>query len=98
MPFPKGSRPLQEDYRDLKEQIEELIRKGKMQRFVKKGEPSKSRDDNKNQCKASPKDEDRTFQHLPSVIEDIKMITGGSFRSLKKAWQRQVNSVHIIPL
>ena len=37
-----------EDYRDLKEQIEELIQKGKLQRFVKKGEPSRSRDDNKN--------------------------------------------------
>ena len=30
------------DCRDLKEQIEELIRKGKLQRFVKKGELSRS--------------------------------------------------------
>ena len=31
-----------EDCKDLKEQIEELIRKGKLQRFVKKGELSRS--------------------------------------------------------
>ena len=30
-----------EDYRDLKEQIEELIQKGKLQKYVKKGEYSK---------------------------------------------------------
>ena len=35
-----------EDCRDLKEQIKELIRKGKLQKFVKKGDSSKSRDDN----------------------------------------------------
>lgn len=29
-----------EDYRDLKEQIKELIQKGKLQKFVKKGEYS----------------------------------------------------------
>ncbi|XP_050290483.1 uncharacterized protein LOC126728741 [Quercus robur] len=37
-----------EDCRDLKEQIEELIRKGKLQKYVKKGEYSKFRDGNKN--------------------------------------------------
>jgi len=74
-----------EDCRDLKEQIKELICKGKLQRFVKKGEPSRSKDDNKNQCEASPRDEDHTFQHPPSVIGDIKTITGGPFKSLKKA-------------
>ena len=36
-----------EDCRDLKEQIEELIRKGKLQKYVKKEEYSKFRDDNK---------------------------------------------------
>ena len=46
-----------EDCRDLKEQIKELIRKGKLQKFVKKGEPSKSGDDNKGKHEASPRDE-----------------------------------------
>ena len=36
-----------EDCRDLKEQIEELIQKGKLQKYVKKGQYSKFRDDNK---------------------------------------------------
>ena len=39
------------DCRDLKEQIEELIRKGKLQKFVKKGDSSKSKDDNKGNTK-----------------------------------------------
>ena len=41
-----------EDCRDLKEQIEELIQKGKLQRFVKKGGPSKSRDNDKDKREA----------------------------------------------
>ena len=86
-----------EDFRDLKKQIEELIRKGKLQRFVKKGEPSRAKDDNKNQREASPRVKDHTFQRPPSMVGEIKTITGGSFRSLKKACQRQVNSVHRIP-
>ena len=91
-----------DDCKDLKEQIEELIRKGKLQRFVKKGEPSRGRDDNKNQCEASPRGEDHTFQCLPSMVGEIKTITGGpsiggSFKSLRKACQRQVNRFHRIP-
>ena len=39
-----------EDCRDLKEQIEELIRKGKLQKYVKKGEYSNFKGGNKNQC------------------------------------------------
>ncbi|XP_075658918.1 uncharacterized protein LOC142628762 [Castanea sativa] len=92
-----------EDCIDLKEQIEELIRKGKLQRFVKKGGPSRTRDDDKGNREASPKDEDRMSQHPPSVIGEIKTTTGGpliggSFKSLKKSYQRWMNSVHRIPL
>ncbi|XP_050240950.1 uncharacterized protein LOC126689815 [Quercus robur] len=90
------------DCRDLKEQIEELIRKGKLQKYVKKGEYSKFRDGNKNQHGSSSRDDDRPSQPLQDVIGEIKTITGGpflggSFKSLKKAYQRQVNSVHTIP-
>ena len=42
-----------EDCRDLKEQIEELIWKGKLQKYVKNGEYSKFRDGNKSQYKSS---------------------------------------------
>ena len=49
-----------EDCRDLKEQIEELIRKGKLQKYVKKEESSRFRGDNKNQRESSISDEDHT--------------------------------------
>ena len=76
---------------DLKEQIKELIRKVKLQRFMKKGEPSRSRDDKKDKHKASPRDEDHTSQRSPSVFGEIKTITGGPsigglFRSFKKSY------------
>ena len=70
---------------------------------MKKGESSRFKGDNKNQHESSPRDEDHTSQCLPSVIEEIKTIIcgpsiGGSFKSLKKACQRQVNSVYKMPL
>ncbi|XP_050254592.1 uncharacterized protein LOC126700444 [Quercus robur] len=91
-----------EDCRDLKEQIEELIRKGKLQKFVKKGEYSKFRDDNRTQNESFTRDDDHTSQPPRKVIGEINTITGGpfsggSFRSLRKAYHRQVNSVHTIP-
>ena len=64
---------------------------------MKKGEPSRSRDDDKDKRNASLRDEDRMSQRPPSVIEEIKMITRESFKSLKKSYQRQVNSIHRIP-
>ena len=81
-----------EDCRDLKEQIEELIWKGKLQKFVKKWDSSRSRSDNKDKHEAVPRDEDH-MSHCPqSAIGEIKMITGpstgGSLRSLKKLQQR----------
>ena len=91
-----------EDCRDLKEQIKELIRKGKLQKYMKKGESSRFRDDDKNQREFSLKDEDHASQRPQTMIGEIRTITGGpstggSFRSLKKACQRQVNSVHTTP-
>ena len=67
-----------------------MIRKGKLQKYVKKGEFSKFRDGNKNQHKSSPRDEDNTSQPPQNVIREIKTIVGGpftsrSFRSLRKA-------------
>ena len=69
---------------------------------MKKGEYSKFRVGNKNRYESSSRGDDRPKQPPQDVIGKIKTIagrpfTGGSFRSLKKACQRQVNSVHVIP-
>ena len=88
--------------RDLKEQIGELIRKGKLQKYVKKGESSKFSNGNKHWHESSSRSEDHPFQPPQDMIGEIKTIVGGpftegSFKSLKKACQRQVNNVHMIP-
>ena len=80
----------------------ELIWKEKLQKYVKKGEPSRFRDDNKSQHEFLSRDEDHPFQPPQNVIGETTTIaggpsTGGSFRSLKKACQRQVNNVHMVP-
>ena len=79
-----------------------MIQKGKLQKYVKKGEYNKFRGSKKNQHESTSKSDNRPHQPPQDVIEEIKTIaggpfTGGSFRSLKKACQRQVNSVHMIP-
>ena len=91
-----------EDCKDLKEQIEELIQKGKLQKFVKKGDSSRPRDDNKDKHKAFQRYEDHMPSRPQSVIWEIKTITKGlsikgSFKSLKKSYQRQVNNIHGMP-
>nr|XP_023877162.1 uncharacterized protein LOC111989567 [Quercus suber] len=50
-----------EDCRDLKEQIKELIQKGKLQKYVKRGGSSKYKDGKKDQHEGSQRDKD----HLP---------------------------------
>ena len=91
-----------EDFQDLKEQIEELIRKGKLQKYMKKGEYSNFKGGSKGQREFSSRNDDCPHQPPQDIIGEIKTIaggpiTGGSFRSLKKACQRQVNSVHMVP-
>ena len=79
-----------------------MIQKGKLQKYVKKGEYSKFRGGNKNQYESTSRSDDRLHQPPQDVIGEIKTITGwpfsgGSFKSLKKAYQRKVNSVYTIP-
>nr|XP_023870615.1 uncharacterized protein LOC111983185 [Quercus suber] len=64
---------------------------------------NKFRDNNKNQKERSSKDEDNTPQPSQDIIGEINTIAGGpflggSFKFLRKACQRQVNSVYMIPL
>ena len=76
-----------------------MIQNGKLQKFVKKGKSSRSRDDHKGKSENPPIDEDKSYNRLQSAIEEIKTIaggpsTGGSFKSLKKSQQRLMNIVH----
>ena len=69
---------------------------------MKKNEYNKFRSDHKSQHESSSRNDNRPSQLPQDVIGEIKTITGGpitggSVKSLKKACQRQVNSVHMIP-
>ena len=80
-----------EDCWDLKEQIEELIQKGKLQKYVKRGDSNKY--SKKDQHRGSQRDEDLPPPRPQSALGEIKTITegpttGGSFRSLRKSHQR----------
>ena len=62
----------------------------------------RSRDDNKGQHEVPQRDEDHLPLHPQSAIGEIKTIIGrpsirGSFKSFKKSYKRQVNSVHGMP-
>ena len=70
-----------------------MLQKGKLQKYVNKGEYNKFKDSNKSQHESLSRSDDRSFQPPQDVIGEIKTIaggpfTGGSFRSLKKACQR----------
>ena len=84
-----------ENCRDLKEHIEELIWNGKLQQYVKRGDSSKY--NQKGQHGGSRRDEDRPPPHPQNALGEIKTIAGGSFKSLRKSHQKQVNSVHSLP-
>ena len=51
--FHKDHEHYTEDCQDLKEQIEELIQKRKLQKYVKKGDSSRFKDGNKDQHEGS---------------------------------------------
>lgn len=81
---------------DLKEQIEELIQRGKLQKFVKKDYQARQRTEEKSIN--DHKEEDR--DNLKPIVGEIKTITGGPvveglYKSLRKVVQMQVNIVHI---
>lgn len=66
-----------------------MICNRKLQRFVKKGESSRSRDDRKEKPEPNPRDEENYHNRPQSTIGEIKTIIrgpsiGGSFRSFKK--------------
>ena len=85
-----------DECQDLKEHIEELIQRGKLQKFVKKYYQACQRIEEK--YTDNHKEEDR--ENLEPIMGEIRTIIegpviGGSYKSLRKAVQRQVNNVHI---
>ena len=69
---------------------------------MKKGDSNRFKDGNKGQHEGSQRDKDHMPNHPQSAIGEIKTITGGSsiggsFKSLRKSYQRQVNNVHSMP-
>ena len=69
---------------------------------MKKEEYSNFKGCSKSQREFNSRTNDRPHQPPQDIIGEIKtiaggLISGGSFRSLKKAYQRQVNSVHMVP-
>ena len=81
--------------RYLKDQVETLIRQGKLQKYVRKMEPYKYQQKD---------DQDRTLEVRDSKppAREIKTILGGltMLKSLKKAQGREINSVHswVLPM
>ena len=56
----------------MKEQIEELIQKGKLQKYVKKEEYNNFKRGNKNQSEFTSRSDDRPRQPPQDVIGEIK--------------------------
>ena len=80
----------------MKEQIEELIQLRKLQKFIKRDNHPRA----KTEDKAHDDVKDDGQDHPKQAVGEIRTITrgpvtGGSYRSLKNTYYRQVNSVHM---
>ena len=80
----------------MKKQIEELIQQGKLQKFVKKDYQVRQRTEEKPIDDQTEEDRD----NLKPIVGEIRTIIGGpifegSYKSLRKVVQRQVNNVHV---
>ena len=76
--------------------------KGKVTEIREEWEYSNFKGGSKSQREFNSRTDGYPHQPPQDIIEEIKTIaggpiSGGSFRSLKKACQRQVNSVHMVP-
>ena len=81
---------------DLKKQINELIQRGKLQKFVKKDNQTHYQIEEKSTNDHKEEDQDNPKQ----VVGEIRTIIGGPvvgglYKSMRKAVQRQVNNVHV---
>ncbi|XP_050281494.1 uncharacterized protein LOC126722375 [Quercus robur] len=85
-----------DEYCDLKEQIEELIQRGKLQKFIKRDHQPQSRAEDKNHDNAKDDGRDHTKQVVGEIWTIVGgPVSGGSYKSLKKTYYWQIDSVHI---
>ena len=80
----------------MKEQIDDLIQRGKLQKFVKKDYQVCQQTEEKPTDNQRKEDRD----NLKPIMGEIRTITGGpifggSYKSLRKEIQKQVHSVHV---
>ncbi|XP_023873740.1 uncharacterized protein LOC111986342 [Quercus suber] len=81
---------------DLKEQIEELIQRGKLQKFVKRDHQPRPSAEDKNQDDVKDDRRDHPKQVMGEIRTTIgRPVLGGSYKSLKTTYYRQVNNVHM---
>ena len=78
-----------DECKDLKKQIEELIQKEKLQKFIKKNTYGRPKQANRTRSEEKLKDDDKPWERPKNAIGEIRMINGdptigGSFKSLKK--------------
>ena len=95
-PFHKDHGHYTDECWDLKEQIEELIQWGKLQKFVKINYQARQQTEERPTNDQREQDRD----NLKPIMGNIRTITrgpviGGSYKSLRKVIQRQVNNVQV---
>jgi len=76
----------------LKDQVETLIQQGKLQKYVRKTEPYRYQ-------RKDDKDRNQEAEDSKPPVGEIKTISegltvGGTLKSLKKAHEREINSIH----
>jgi len=65
-----------DECRDLKEQIKELIQKGRLQKFVKKTYRRPKQED-RTRSEEKPKEDDKSQERPKSTVREIRMINDG---------------------
>ena len=103
MPFSQRSWALHKGLPGFKGADRRTHTKRETTKILEKRDSNRFRDGNKDRYGDSQKDKDHTPLRPQSARGEIKTITGGLstrglFKSLKKSYQRQVNSVHSQPL
>ena len=77
----------------MKDQVETLIRQGKLQKYVRKTEPHRYQQKNKHDRTPEIGDTKPPTREIKTILGVLT--TGGTLKSLKKAQKKEINSVHL---